>query len=131
MESGQEQRGDSMNLTEAKAAVELLFDGHCTVYELDCRETGELAKLSYGESWRQVRSAKCHLQILQAEAASGADGARPQARGRLFLPAELGPELKPGSRVEVCQNGQRYRLGDAGLAVCWPTHCQVELILLE
>lgn len=117
-----------MDINAAKKAVEQMFDGECVIYELEQGQKGELV---YAERWRQVAEAACHLQILRAEAASGADGARPAARGRLFLPAELGPKLLPGSRVEVLQQGQRYRLGDSGLAVCWPTHCQVELVLLE
>lgn len=117
-----------MDMNMAKEAVAQAFDGECVIYAL---ERGQDGALIYAESWRRVAEAPCHLQILRAEAAKGTDGVRPAARCRLFLPPELGPELAPGCRVEVLQHGRTYRLGDGGLAVCWPTHCQIELVLVE
>ena len=103
----------------ARAGAAALFDGSCVIYEL---AAGSLDGTLTGP---------CHLQLLAAAPVEGADGAKPQGRARLFLPPDLGPRLRPGSRVVVSQQGQQYRLGECGLAVCWPSHCQVELVLLD
>lgn len=112
----------------ARAGAAALFDGSCVIYEL---AAGSLDGTLYAEGWRQTMTGPCHLQLLAASPTEGADGAKPQGRARLFLPPDLGPRLKPGSRVVVSQQGQQYRLGECGLAVCWPSHCQVELVLLD
>lgn len=109
----------------------LLFDGCCRVYG---QEPGPLEPdgLFWGGGWQEVTDEPwpCHLAFLQKPpAAVSGDGCPVEARCRLFWPRDL-PELPPGSRLLVEQQGQVFQLVCSGLPTAYPTHWEAEARLL-
>ena len=120
----------------AKAGRELarVFDGGCRVYHLALGPLGPDGVCQRGGLGEQRDSSgdawPCHLAFLQQPPAGlTVDGCPVEARCRLFWPPEL-PELPPGSRLQVEQQGRVYDLVCSGLPVRYPTHWETELRLL-
>ena len=133
---------------KAQRQMQQFFSGICTVYAL---QAPEMDGISYGgfvdftgweplAGWTEI---PCQLALGQSNPAvpgaanTAAAGSSVEAKGRLFL--AVGSDtadtadiamIPAGSRLRVEQAGAVYWLACSGMPVSYPTHCEVEVLLL-
>lgn len=109
-----------------RKAVEMLYEGHCTVTEYE-----SYVKPNKATAHREVIALEdqpCRLSFSSFPAAEkGENAANKQQSIKLFLAPEV--RVKPGSRITVTQNGVTQDYCRSGESAVYATHQEINLEL--
>lgn len=110
-----------------RKALEETYDGVCTIYERKPQEDPETGDTVFKEVlvWENI---PCHLSYSSVPATGESDtGAVVAQTTRLFLAPE--EEIKPGSRIEIAQQGVTGSYSRSGKPAVYSSHQEIELVL--
>lgn len=110
-----------------RKAVETTYDGKCKIFEIQSmKDPG--TKVTRQVEVMVAEDVACHLSFSGAAPASGSETVTVVAQTiKLFLAPEL--EVKPGSRIEVIQQGRTESYGRSGKAAVYSSHQEILLEL--
>lgn len=112
-----------------RQVMEAAYDGVCTVYEQQDFEDPE----THDTVFREVQvqgEIPCHLSYSSVPAlTAGVTGAAVSQVVKLFLAPEL--EIRPGSRLEVTQQGKTECYSRSGQPAVYASHQEIELSLFK
>lgn len=112
-----------------RRALEALYDGKCTVYERRPVKNPD-TKVTSSREETVIWNEPCHLSYSSDSAAYGTGTVTNIAQTiKLFIAPEK--EIKPGSRIEVTQNGQTESYSQSGKAAVYASHQEITLELFE
>lgn len=110
-----------------RKALEETYDGVCTVYERKPQEDLETGDTVFREMKVQ-ENIPCHLSYSSMPATGESDsGAAVTQTTRLLLAPE--EEIKPGSRIEITQQGVTGSYSRSGKPAVYSSHQEIELVL--
>ena len=114
-------------MVRARAAIERLYDGSCTVYEKQKIKNSD-GSTSF-TSMAALVDIPCRLSYKSVDSISSNDdlSATSAQAVKLFLSPDV--DMKPGSRVEVTQNGGTENYKFSGQPARYATHQEVSLEL--
>lgn len=110
-----------------RKALEETYDGVCTIYERKPQEDPETGDTVFKEVqvWENI---PCHLSYSSMPATGESDsGAAVTQVTKLFLAPEA--EIKPGSRIEITQQGVTGSYSRSGKPAVYSSHQEIELVL--
>lgn len=117
-----------VNMSAARAAIETLYRGTCTVTEHQ-PYTKENKSTGYHDV--NVHENKpCHLSFSQIKSTAQGDGAAATIQiTKLFIAPEV--QIKPGSKLTIAQNDITTEYKNSGVPAVFPTHQEIVLELFK
>lgn len=110
-----------------RQAIEATYDGVCTVYGRKPQEDPGTGDTVFGEV-QVMENIPCHLSYSSIPAAGESDtGAAVTQATKLFLSPEI--EIRPGSRIEISQQGVTGSYSRSGKPAVYSSHQEIELVL--
>lgn len=112
-----------------RKVIEAAYDGVCTVYERKPFKDPD-TKVTSSREEAVIRNEPCHLSFSGDTAASGTETVTNVAQTiKLFLAPEK--EIRPGSKIEVTQNGRTESYSQSGKASVYASHQEITLELFR
>lgn len=113
----------------ARAAIENMYCGTCAVYERR-KATDGATKITAMHDEASLQGARCRLSYEKCGAAEKEGGAAAAgASVKLFIAPDA--PIRPGSKIEVTQNGVTEWYAASGAPAIYPTHQEVALEKLD
>lgn len=112
-----------------RAAIEQTYDGVCNIYQQVPYKDPETKATSHKEV-SLLTEQPCHLSFSGSPAVSdGGTAAAVTQTIKLFLAPEI--EVRPGSRIEVTQQGRTESYNQSGKPQVYSSHQEIALELWE
>lgn len=114
-----------INYTAGRKAVESLYDGKCTIYEMASNQD-PASKITQSTESMVAVDQHCRLSFQNISTVqNGSPGRKLDQIIKLFLAPEI--TVKPGSKIAVTQNGVTRKYISSGVSAVYPTHQEIIL----
>lgn len=112
-----------------RAAIEVLYEDVCTIYEYRS-VTDNNSKLTSKQEVPVIEKQPCKLSFESTEAAVSMEGANEKSVSvKLFISPDI--TIKPGSKIVVTHGGIETAFSNSGVPALYPTHQEIDLKLFE
>ena len=112
-----------------RKAVEMMYDGVCTVTE-HCKVTNPETHLTHFEDVVVWENQPCRLSFESRESVKQSESAAGTSQSiKLFLAPEI--SIKAGSRIRVTQNGVTADYTHSGVPAVYASHQEIRLELFK
>lgn len=116
-------------MVKARRAIESMYDGACTIYATE-HVTDPVTHVTSPERVAQCENKPCHLSFESINSAQDGGGAAIISQAvKLFCAPDL--DIKPGSVIEVTQNGRTDKYKRSGKSAVYATHQEISLVLSD
>lgn len=112
-----------------RAAVEVLYEDMCTIYEYRSVMDNN-SKLTSKQEVPVIEKQPCKLSFESTETTVSTDSANEKSVSiKLFISPDI--RIKPGSKIVITHGGIETAFSNSGVPALYPTHQEINLKLFE
>lgn len=112
-----------------RAAVEVLYEDMCTIYEYRSVMDNN-SKLTSKQEVPVIEKQPCKLSFESMETTVSTDSANEKSVSiKLFISPDI--RIKPGSKIVITHGGIETAFSNSGVPALYPTHQEIDLKLFE